>query len=387
MSFPSRWKIFRDSSAVTPAVPLPASGEEWVGPADTAADIIVDKLIDWGVGIVFGLAADAGNPLIYAIQKRKDKIRFIAAQQARSPAFMASGYAQYTGRLGVCLAAPGSAPAAIWDGLYDASLEGAAVLAITDADGTAMQDFLVYDQKIAGPLQALTVVDLACRAALTTPGAAHITVAADVQTKPLREDKPSPETVEIAGSSSFQPQKNLSDREDQLEPSVWPDHLATTVSRLMNADALVAVEAGAHTVFNSRYWQATGNQQVLLCSSATPISGSPAQPAGSMANDTSPGLPYALAAQIAYPYRQCIAVVNDNSLAALAEELRTAVSYSLPVKIIVLKKEQQPMNFVKMAEGYGLEAFNCKHPGELRSALLQAFAAPGAALVEVEMEN
>ena len=373
MSSPLRWKIFRDFSTATPAVPLPASREEWVGPADTTADIIVDKLIDWGVGIVFGLAADVGNPLIYAIQKRKDKIRFIAAQQARSPAFMASGYAQYTGRLGVCLAAPGSAPAAIRDGLYDASLEGAAVLAITDAAGTAMQDFLVYDQRITGPLQALTVVDLACRAALTAPGAAHITVAADVQTKPLREDKPSPETIEIAGSSSFQPQKNLSDRKGQLEPSVWPAHLATTVSRLMNADALVAVEAGGHTVFNSRYWQATGNQQVLLCSSAT--------------IDTSPGLPYALAAQIAYPYRQCIAVVNDNSLVALAEELRTAVSYPLPVKIIVLKKDQYPVNFVKMAEGYGLEAFNCKHPGELRSALLQAFAAPGAALVEVEMEN
>jgi thiamine pyrophosphate-dependent acetolactate synthase large subunit-like protein len=155
----------------------------------------------------------------------------------------------------------------------------------------------------------------------------------------------------------------------------------------MNADALVAVEAGGHTVFNSRYWQATDNQQVLLCSSPTQLSGTATPISGSPTNDTSPGLPYALAAQIAYPYRQCIAVVNDNSLAALAEELRTAVSYSLPVKIIVLKKDQQPVNFVKMAEGYGLEAFSCKHPGELRSALLQAFAAPGAALVEVEMEN
>lgn len=50
-----------------------------------------------------------------------------------------------------------------------------------------------------------------------------------------------------------------------------------------------------------------------------------------------PGLPYAIAAQLAYPKRQSVAVVGDGGFTQLMGELVTAVKYELPLKIIILK--------------------------------------------------
>src|SRR5258708_21707254 len=49
------------------------------------------------------------------------------------------------------------------------------------------------------------------------------------------------------------------------------------------------------------------------------------------------GLPYALAAQIAYPARQCVAFVGDGGFSMLMADFATAVKYRLPVKIVVVK--------------------------------------------------
>ena len=49
------------------------------------------------------------------------------------------------------------------------------------------------------------------------------------------------------------------------------------------------------------------------------------------------GLPYAIAAQIAYPERQSVALVGDGGFTMLMGEFATAVKYQLPVKIIVVK--------------------------------------------------
>jgi hypothetical protein len=45
--------------------------------AKTAAEVIVDMLIDWGVDTIFGLPGDGINGIVEALRKSKDKIRFI----------------------------------------------------------------------------------------------------------------------------------------------------------------------------------------------------------------------------------------------------------------------------------------------------------------------
>src|SRR5213082_3492645 len=97
----------------------------------TAAEVLIDRLIDWGVEVIFGLPGDGINGIMEALRTRQEKIRFIQVRHEESAAFMACGYAKYTGKLGVCLATSGPGGVHLLNGLYDAKMDGQPVLAIT----------------------------------------------------------------------------------------------------------------------------------------------------------------------------------------------------------------------------------------------------------------
>ncbi len=162
----------------------------------TAADVMLDVLIDWGVDTVFGIPGDGINGIMEALRKRRDRIRFIQVRHEESAAFMACGYAKFTGKLGVCVATSGPGGVHLLNGLYDAKFDGAPVLAITgmpfhDLIGTHAQqdidldklfmDVAVYNQRIMGPAHVENVTELACRTAMTYKKVAHITVPVDFQ--------------------------------------------------------------------------------------------------------------------------------------------------------------------------------------------------------------
>src|SRR6201988_1281864 len=162
----------------------------------TTADILVDTLVDWGVEVVFGLPGDGINGIMEALRKRSDKIRFVQDRHEEAAAFMACAYAKFTGKLGVCLATSGPGGIHLLNGLYDASLDGQPVLAITgmayhDLIGTHTQqdvaldqlftDVAKYNQRIMGPAHVENVTDLACRTALAYRGVAHLTFPVDIQ--------------------------------------------------------------------------------------------------------------------------------------------------------------------------------------------------------------
>src|SRR5690242_21885459 len=171
--------------------------------AQTAADVLVETLLAWGVNTVFGLPGDGINGIIEAFRKRQDKIKFVHVRHEESAAFMACAYAKYTGKLGVCVATSGPGGIHLLNGLYDAKLDGAPVLAITglqyhDLIGTYTQqdveldrlfmDVCVYNARIMGPAHVENVVELACRTALARKGVAHITMPVDMQSLPVGSD-------------------------------------------------------------------------------------------------------------------------------------------------------------------------------------------------------
>src|SRR5213075_3397165 len=164
--------------------------------AETAADVLVEKIIGWGVDTVFGLPGDGINGIMEALRVRQDKVRFIQVRHEESAAFMACAYAKYTGKLGVCLATSGPGGIHLLNGLYDAKLDGAPVLAITglqfhDLIGTHTQqdvaldklfmDVCVYNERVMGANHMENVLDLACRTALAYRGVSHINVPVDFQ--------------------------------------------------------------------------------------------------------------------------------------------------------------------------------------------------------------
>src|SRR6266550_2602766 len=150
----------------------------------TAAEVLIDRLIDWGVEGIFGLPGDGINGIMEALRTRQEKIRFIQVRHEESAAFMACGYAKYTGKLGVCLATSGPGGIHLLNGLYDAKLDHQPVLAITglqfhDLIGTRTQqdvaldklfmDVAVYNERVMGTTHVVFVNDPAYTTTYTLP--------------------------------------------------------------------------------------------------------------------------------------------------------------------------------------------------------------------------
>lgn len=117
----------------------------------TASDVLMDVIHDWGVDVVFGLPGDGINGIMEALRRRQDLIRFIHVRHEESAAFMACAYAKHTGKLGCCLATSGPGAIHLLNGLYDAKFDGAPVLAITgmqfhDLTSTHQQQDLEVDK-------------------------------------------------------------------------------------------------------------------------------------------------------------------------------------------------------------------------------------------------
>jgi pyruvate dehydrogenase (quinone) len=119
------------------------------------------------------------------------------------------------------------------------------------------------------------------------------------------------------------------------------------------------------------------------------------------------GLPYTIAAQIAYPNRPCIGFVGDGGFAMLIGEFATAVKYQLPIKIVVIKNNSlgqikweqmvflgnpeyecdlNPIDFCKVAEACGAAGFRIDDPATCGSILEKALAFRGPALIEAVVD-
>ncbi|HPQ17308.1 MAG TPA: thiamine pyrophosphate-dependent enzyme, partial [Bryobacteraceae bacterium] len=115
------------------------------------------------------------------------------------------------------------------------------------------------------------------------------------------------------------------------------------------------------------------------------------------------GLPYTIAAQIAYPNRPCFAFVGDGGFSMLMAEFSTAVKYNLPIKVIVLTNnvlgqirweqmvllgnpeygvELKPIDFAAFARACGGTGFTVEDAAECGSVLDRALATPGPVIVD-----
>ncbi|HLJ79268.1 MAG TPA: thiamine pyrophosphate-dependent enzyme [Acidobacteriaceae bacterium] len=169
-----------------------------------ASDILVERLIAWGVDTIFGIPGDGINGVFEALRENKDRIRFIHVRHEEAAAFAACAYAKFTGRLGVCIATSGPGGIHLLNGLYDAKMDRAPVLAITgmqhsDLIGTLTQqdvaldklfiDVAVYNERVMNGAHMESVADLAIRTALETRGVAHITIPVDVQVESTKKGR------------------------------------------------------------------------------------------------------------------------------------------------------------------------------------------------------
>jgi pyruvate dehydrogenase (quinone) len=154
------------------------------------ADLLVARLVDWGIDTVFGLPADGADGIVEAFRRHGDRIRLVLVHHEEAAALMASGYAKATGRVGACLATSGPGALRLLGGLYDAKLDHQPVLAVTESQeirllGTSFQQELAlekafedvadYNVRVDVPVQIPAVVDIGVGHALARGTVSHIT--------------------------------------------------------------------------------------------------------------------------------------------------------------------------------------------------------------------
>jgi pyruvate dehydrogenase (quinone) len=213
-----------------------------------ASDIVVDTLHAWGVDTIFGYAGDGINGVVEALRTRQDRIRFVTVRHEESAALMAAAHAKWTGRLGCCFATTGPGGLHLLNGLYDAKLDLAPVVALTGlpyhdlADTFTQQDVpldrvfadvAVYNARITGAAQAEAVTSLACRSALARRGVAHLAMAVDVQEETGDSDEASPRGKAQTSGHQWQDGLRLPD----------PDAV-TRAADILNGAQRVAILAG-----------------------------------------------------------------------------------------------------------------------------------------------
>jgi pyruvate dehydrogenase (quinone) len=162
--------------------------------------------------------------------------------------------------------------------------------------------------------------------------------------------------------------------------------------RRLPDDAILATDSGQNTELGARHVDLRDGQ-------AFSVSGTLA----SMAC----GLPYAIAAGIAFPDRPVFAIVGDGGFAMQLGEFSTAVRYGIPLKVLVIKNnmlnqiaweqmmflgnpqfgcELHPIDFAKAAEAMGGRGYTITHADEIETVLDKAFEYAGPVVIEAVVD-
>jgi pyruvate dehydrogenase (quinone) len=147
----------------------------------TVSDFMLERLSAWGVDRIYGYPGDGINGILGALARAEDRFEFIQVPHEEVAAFTACAHAKFTGQPGVCMATSGPGAIHLLNGMYDAKLDHAPVVAIvgqqkrTSLGGHYQQevDLLSLFKGVAGeyvqmcttPAQMRHLIDRVARAA------------------------------------------------------------------------------------------------------------------------------------------------------------------------------------------------------------------------------
>ena len=168
-----------------------------------ASDKMVDVLAKWGVDNIYGLPGDSVDTTIDALYRAQDKIKFTHVLHEEVAALAASAHAKLTGKLGVCLSIGGPGAIHLLNGLYDAKMDHAPVLAILgqvqskllntdffqEVDTHVLfDDVAVYNKIIMDPQSLPRIMDEAIRTAIAKKGVAVLTIPDDIPDHMIKDN-------------------------------------------------------------------------------------------------------------------------------------------------------------------------------------------------------
>jgi pyruvate dehydrogenase (quinone) len=196
--------------------------------ADTVGAFMLKRLRSLGVRRIYGYPGDGINGILGAFHDVGDEIELVQCRHEEIAAFAATGHAKLTGEVGVCLATSGPGAIHLLNGLYDAKLDHAPVVALVGQQkrmslgGNYQQevDLQSLFKDLASefvatcmtPEQAPHLIDRAVRVALASRTVTCIIVPDDVQELPFSEPPRAHGAVQAGGP--IPRTRVLPDRED-----------------------------------------------------------------------------------------------------------------------------------------------------------------------------
>jgi pyruvate dehydrogenase (quinone) len=184
----------------------------------------------------------------------------------------------------------------------------------------------------------------------------------------------------------------MKERGTREDVPMKPQVVAWNLGRMIDDNAIISCDSGTIATWFARQIPVRRGQMHSLSGTLA-----------TMAN----GLPYAIAAQVAYPDRQSIAFVGDGGFTMLMGEFATAVKYQLPIKIFIIKNNSlgqikweqmvmlgnpeyvcdlHPIDFAAFAQCCGGHGFRIEDPKKCAATIEQALATPGPVIVEAVVD-
>ncbi|MDF4025566.1 thiamine pyrophosphate-requiring protein [Luteibacter sp. PPL201] len=165
----------------------------------TVGDFLLDQLTEWKVTRIYGYPGDGINGIMGAMGRAADRFDYIRVRHEEMAAFMAAGHAKFTGEVGVCLATSGPGAIHLLNGMYDARMDHAPLVAIVGQQARSslgsdyqqevdlqaiFKDVCAYVETVVTPEQLRHVVNRAFRIAKAERAASCIIVPNDIQQMP-----------------------------------------------------------------------------------------------------------------------------------------------------------------------------------------------------------
>src|SRR5207247_11251765 len=103
----------------------------------TTSDFLIRRINEWGLKRIYGYPGDGINGIMGALDRANGAVEYIQVRHEEMAAFMACAHAKFTGEVGICLATSGPGAIHLLNGLYDAKMDHASVVAIVGQQARA----------------------------------------------------------------------------------------------------------------------------------------------------------------------------------------------------------------------------------------------------------
>src|SRR5436305_685707 len=104
---------------------------------ETASDFLIRRINEWGLKRIYGYPGDGINGIMGALDRANGAVEYVQVRHEEMAAFMACAHAKFTGEVGICLATSGPGAIHLLNGLYDAKMDHAPVVAIVGQQARA----------------------------------------------------------------------------------------------------------------------------------------------------------------------------------------------------------------------------------------------------------